>query len=173
MQIRAAGPDDAAAIATVQVRGWQWGYRGVLPNAFLDALSIPERTTSWRSWIEDGGSMLVAEDQEQSIVGFVSFGPVRDEEAGQSLGEVYAIYVAEAVAGAGFGFQLLRHAENELRTSGCTQATLWTLADSDRARRSYERQGWAADGGMKVERARGGGQDTDLHQVRYRKSLSS
>lgn len=173
MQIRAVTPEDAEAIAAVQVRGWQWGFRDILPNAFLDSLSITERAQSWHSWIEGGASLLVAEDEGGEVVGFVSFGPARDEGTEPGAGEVLAIYVSQEVAGTGVGFELLRHAESALRTSGCTEATLWTLAHSDRARRFYERQGWATDGSMKVERQKGGDQDADLHQVRYRKRLTS
>jgi hypothetical protein len=34
--VRVARPDDAAAVAGVHVRSWQQGYRGLLPDDFLD-----------------------------------------------------------------------------------------------------------------------------------------
>jgi hypothetical protein len=38
--VRPATPDDADAIASVHVRSWQAAYRGIVPDAMLDALSI-------------------------------------------------------------------------------------------------------------------------------------
>ena len=39
-QIRAATSGDAPGIARVQVLTWQQTYRGILPDAFLDALDM-------------------------------------------------------------------------------------------------------------------------------------
>src|SRR3954452_2782222 len=90
MDIRPASPDDALAIETIRVRGWQSAYRHVFPAADLDAMPIdPER---WRSRLlvpPLGWTTIVCEDVG-SVVGFASAGPSRDED---DLGELYAIYV--------------------------------------------------------------------------------
>ena len=38
MFLRPAEPDDAMEVARVHVRSWQAGYRGLLPDAYLDGL---------------------------------------------------------------------------------------------------------------------------------------
>src|SRR6185369_5055950 len=38
MLLRSAVPDDAIAVARMQVRSWQVGYRSLLPDAYLDQL---------------------------------------------------------------------------------------------------------------------------------------
>lgn len=43
MLVRAARTDDALAVAGVHVRSWQVGYRGLLPDAYLDGLRAEER----------------------------------------------------------------------------------------------------------------------------------
>jgi hypothetical protein len=54
-----------------------------------------------------------------------------------------------------------------LRGRGYLEAILWVLDDNPRARRFYEREGWALDGERKVEPHLG----VDVAEVRYRISL--
>lgn len=48
MEVRAASIDDAEAIAVVHVRSWQGAYRALIPDAYLDALSVRRRREIWR-----------------------------------------------------------------------------------------------------------------------------
>jgi GNAT superfamily N-acetyltransferase len=148
VRIRPATLDDAEAIAAVHVRGWQWGYRGLLPDAYLAALSVDRRVEQWRSWLLDPGRTVtwVAEGEDARSVGFVATGPSRDPGADDETGEVYAIYVEEHGAGTGLGGALLQHAVQTLRDAGFARATLWVLDDNARARRFYEGAGWTPDG---------------------------
>jgi hypothetical protein len=43
LDIRRASQSDARAIAEVHVASWRETYRGIVPDAFLDALSVAER----------------------------------------------------------------------------------------------------------------------------------
>ena len=55
MWIRAdprAGRAAAAAIARIQVRAWQDGYRGIVSDAFLDGLSVGEVEEIWRGLLD-------------------------------------------------------------------------------------------------------------------------
>ncbi|MEJ6553652.1 hypothetical protein PQI51_01275 [Microbacterium esteraromaticum] len=47
MLIRPASVDDAHDLAVVHVRSWQQAYRGLMPQAVLDGLSIAEREAGW------------------------------------------------------------------------------------------------------------------------------
>jgi L-amino acid N-acyltransferase YncA len=67
----------------------------------------------------------------------------------------------------GIGRALLSRAVDELRAGGHAEVVLWVLDGNARARRLYERAGWRADGGAKVEVMEG----VDLSQVRYRLEL--
>lgn len=48
VELRVATVEDANAVATVHVRSWQSAYRGLIPDAYLDALSVERRTAVWR-----------------------------------------------------------------------------------------------------------------------------
>lgn len=170
--IRAATPADAEAIARVHVHAWRWAYRDLLPPDYLEALSAHERTARWRRWLEERRerrlAVFVAEEQTGQVVGFVSAGPARDADAGPTTGEVYAIYLEERAAGTGVGRALFERAEGELSARRFTSATLWVLAANERARRFYERAGWAVDGHEKHEPLPNG---FVLHEVRYAAAL--
>jgi GNAT superfamily N-acetyltransferase len=148
--IREATPDDARAIAEVHVRSWRWAYHGLIPDDFLENLSVDDREPTWRERLADSApcwGCLVAEDAAGRVVGFASFGPPKDAPtSAEDAGEVYAIYLEEAVAGTGVGRDLFAAASDALRGLGFGRAFLWVLAQNDRARRFYEKAGWSWDG---------------------------
>jgi GNAT superfamily N-acetyltransferase len=145
--MRAARPGDARAVAEVHVGSWQWAYRGQLPDDYLDGLSVEERRSMWTQRLADPDpGVLVAVDDEGTTIGFVSVGPSRDDDANPGTGELEAIYLVLKAAGTGTGRLLLEAAEALMRDAGYTRATLWVLETNQRARRFYERAGWAFDG---------------------------
>ncbi len=148
--IRAAKPDDARPVAEVHVASWRHAYRDVLPDDYLERLSVDEREAMWLGAFADPDTKngaFVAEEGGR-VVGFASFGPSRDEDAPDGTGEVPAIYVEPSVMGRGVGRELLEEATAELRLAGFTRATLWVLEANERARRFYEHEGWAWDGAV-------------------------
>lgn len=145
--LRVATVEDAHAIAEVHVASWHWAYEGLLPDTVLEALSVEERATGWRSILAADAGAVVAALRGAEVVGFASVGTTRDDDdPPPGTGEVFAIYVVPDVAGAGVGEALLRRAEGRLRETGHARATLWVLETNERARRFYERHGWAWDG---------------------------
>jgi GNAT superfamily N-acetyltransferase len=169
MRIRPATAEDARAVPDIQVRGWQWAYRDLMPADYLDELSAEEGLPRWRTAIEesrDERRILVAE-AEHAVVGFTALGPSRDDDAGSAAGEVYAIYVDPEHTRRGIGRALLGAAEAQLASLGHSTATLWVIEGNDRARRFYQAVGWRADDATKVDRRWG----FELREVRHRVEL--
>jgi ribosomal protein S18 acetylase RimI-like enzyme len=165
VHVRPTSVDDALAIETVRVHGWRSAYRHVFPPDELDALPIDAER--WRSRLRvppRGWTTMVCEDGDR-VVGFSSVGPSRDEDG---LGELYAIYVAPEAWSTGAGRALMAAAEAQL-ASEYGAALLWVLEDNPRARRFYERAGWAPDGARKAEERFG----VRAPEVRYRKDVTS
>ena len=69
--------------------------------------------------------------------------------------------------GVGVGGALLAHVTAALTQAGHTEAVLWVLPENDRARRSYGRNGWAADGAERTDTV----QAVTIDEVRYRRRL--
>jgi GNAT superfamily N-acetyltransferase len=143
---------DAPGIADVHVRSWQVAYRGLIDQDFLDRLSHAEHLSMWRHRFEAADPdlhVLVAEAGGE-IVGFSSFGPSKDDDAGVSTAEVYAVYLAPDWFGGGVGRRLLARVVEALAGLGFRDCTLWVLELNDRARRFYEVAGWHWDGARSV-----------------------
>jgi len=131
------------------VRGWQSGYRGLVPDAILDAMSVAERTARWREILsrDDGASYTLVAERAGALVGFCSIiAPSRDDGAGARTAEIAAIYVEPALWRTGAGGELLRVALDNLRRDGWLDVRLWVFAANDRARSFYARFGFQADG---------------------------
>jgi L-amino acid N-acyltransferase YncA len=167
--IRRAVPADAAAIATVSVRGWQASYRGVVPDEVLDALSIPARRAAWYHYLVrelEGFRMWVIE-QDGRIVGFTRTGPSSDADTDARTGQVFGVYVDPGETGAGLGRRLLHHALADLRERGFREATVWVFRGNERGARFLQAARCRPDGATRADPARG----YDTPEERYRVAL--
>ncbi len=142
--IRRARPGDARGIAEVHVAAWRETYRGLVPDAYLDGLSVDEREVMWRR-LEAPVSRsfaFVAIDGAGRIIGFASGGPRRDGPE-EYAGELNAIYVLREAQGYGIGRLLAAAVARELAERGMRSMLLWVFRDNLPARRFYEALGGA------------------------------
>ncbi|BDU76584.1 dihydropteroate synthase [Mesoterricola sediminis] len=144
-RIRPALPEDAPALAHVQVASWRATYRGILPNPILEALSEPGREAAF---LEAMASAPPAHrfwvlEARGAVQGFAVAGPCREPGVDPArLGEVHAIYLLPEAWGQGLGKALLDRATEALRADGFREAALWVLERNGHARRFYEVNGW-------------------------------
>ena len=163
--IRKATPGDAEAIARVQVETWRAAYAHAVPAGTLAKASVDDRVRLWRGWLGRPGaaSTTFVAEADGEVVGFANVGPAADDPG---LGELYSIYVLPSAWGTGAAAALIERGEEALRDQGFTAAVLNVLADNPRARRFYERQGWA---GGETFRSTFLGHEVEL--ARHRKEL--
>jgi GNAT superfamily N-acetyltransferase len=186
--IRAGSAADAAQIAAVQREGWFAAYDGIIPAPVIDRVTTPDggarvrqtfRTRPWQRML-----VAVVADQERAaapgVVGYASFGPetdvlgapwphplTTDGEDG-SVAELYALYVRPAWWSTGTGRALMERVLARSSRAGYLSIALWVLRDNHRARRFYERAGFAPDGATNVlERVDG------VTELRYRRVLET
>lgn len=166
MLVRPATPRDARAIARVQVRGWQVGYRGLVPDEYLARLTVESATNRWLASLAEPGAMqhLVAEDDDGTVVGWSAFG-ANQAELSPNTGELGALYVDPSFWDRGAGGLLLAASEQGLSEAGYQRAVLWTLAANARTRGFYEHRGWCFDGATDIHRS-------GAEVLRYAKELS-
>jgi L-amino acid N-acyltransferase YncA len=91
------------------------------------------------------GRTWVVEDRE-TVVGFASTRPSRDEDTLPGTGEVHSIYLAPEAWARGLGRGLLAVAVDDLHERGFAPLVLWVIEANVRGRRFYERAGWRPDG---------------------------
>lgn len=140
--IRAAGVEDAEGIAAVHVASWRETYRGMIPDAFLENLSVARRAAQWMSSLSDPSNIyhraFVAELDGQ-IVGFSNYG--FPQEADEEFdGELYAIYLLKFAQGRGIGRALFTEAAEGLLELGSSSMLVWVLKENP-TRGFYEHLG--------------------------------
>jgi len=144
--VRQAQPGDADAIAEVHVAAWHAAYRGLMPDARIDAFTLEGRRQRWRQNLAQGPARTTVFEQGGRVIAFASVGPSRDEP---DSGEIWALYAAPAAWGTGAARALLDQALTYLRQSGFPRTMLWVLEGNLRAIRFYQSAGFHLDGGSK------------------------
>ncbi len=140
MTIRHATIDDARALAELHVASWKAGYKGLVPDAYLERRSVERRCPQWQEILANpGSSVLVAGD----IDGFIAFEP--------ETREIRALYIAPERFRDGVGTALLQAAHETL--DGDT--ALWVFEGNERALAFYARHGYARDGATHVHEPTG------------------
>ncbi len=141
MLIRPARPEDALAVETIRIDGWQTAYRGLIPDAFLDALAVtPDRLEVWRERFTSPITETWVAERGGQVWGMAVAGSSREEDGAGSR-ELYALYVAPSAWRGGIGTALLAACE--------PVDVLWVLEGNAPARACYERHGFRPDGTAK------------------------
>jgi len=170
-RIRDARVEDARGITEIHVRGWQSAYRGILPQALLDALDVEERTASRREalleprWPDTANWVIEVAGR---IVGWASSGRARNEDLDEVMcRELYAIYLDPDEIGNGHGRALMERALEDACARGCTEMTMWVLVGNERAQRFYRAAGFVPDARREPEPFR----DTGASMLRMSRAL--
>jgi GNAT superfamily N-acetyltransferase len=177
MTIRLASPDDAAAVMSAWVDSSRTAYAGLMPDDLLARVTSPEavarRTGILAGHLADEryrAGLLVAVTADlaeaagtgaTAVAGYARFGP---ERAADSLArplpaapapgekaELYAIYVRPQMWSTGTGRSLLAEVIDRTTALRYPSLSLWVLEANAKARRFYERAGFAASGERKAE----------------------
>ncbi|MBV1849615.1 GNAT family N-acetyltransferase [Catellatospora tritici] len=147
--VRAGGPGDAGLVGRLHAASRRATYRGVLSEAELATITDAQQTAKWSLLLTTQAEthrLYLAERDEQAL-GFGYLGPApADERAAPRTGMLNAIHVRPGEIGTGVGRLLMRTCLDAFADRGDTSALLWVVEDNDRARRFYERGGWAPDG---------------------------
>jgi GNAT superfamily N-acetyltransferase len=167
MEIRPARPGDALDVARVHVRAWQVGYRGLLPDAYLDRLRPEDRAARYTFEVVDPTrpTTLVAVDGGV-VLGFATTGPSPDVD-GPETGELMALHVDPNHWQRGVGRALVGSARAQLAGQGYREAVLWVLDGNTRGARFYAADGWSPDGTRRTEAVWG----VSTENVRYHRAL--
>lgn len=158
-----AGPGDAEDLARVHVTSWQETYRGLLPDAYLNAMSIASHARRWRAGLMGARArdVVLAAADRSGILGYASGQPSRSGVPRE--GEVATLYVLRSAQGRGLGQALMTGCARALAAQGATSLVISVLRDNLRARGFYEHLGGQADA-PRPEPGPGG----VLYEVAYR-----
>lgn len=129
-RVRAAGPDDAPAIAKVHVASWRETYAGILPQQMIDGLTKAESRERWAAAVRPGGDTRVfVAEVDGEIVGFASGCPATDPDIGAG-GMLDFLYMVRAAQGRGLGRALAEAVAGELAARGFPRMGVIVHADN-------------------------------------------
>ncbi|MCC7040703.1 MAG: GNAT family N-acetyltransferase [Burkholderiales bacterium] len=140
--IRLATPHDAAAIAQVRVMAWRTTYRGMMPAAYLDAMSVEASATQWERILgaSPNTSTTFVAEVAGLVVGFAS-GLMLDAPKLGFDAELSAVYLDREHQRHGVGRRLVARVAAAQRAHGATGLLVWVIAGNKPARAFYERLG--------------------------------
>lgn len=131
--IRPAMIEDVPGMAQVRVTTWRQAYAGIVPDEFLNNLSVERSIEAWRKNLflqpTPGDFSLVALDDSGQVVGFAIGGAERD---GDPLyrGEIYALYILPECQHQGIGRRLVQAGAAALQRQGFTSLLIWALSQN-------------------------------------------
>jgi GNAT superfamily N-acetyltransferase len=167
--IRPATAEDAASISEVRVAAWQKAYRGLLPDAFLDALDPGAHQARLRTALASAQPPYVTTVATvlSGVAGFAMWGPPRHATSA-STGELWALNVHPLHWRQGLGRALLAEALRDALAQGLSWLELWCLAGNRSAGLFYESHGFHLTGDARTTTAL---TKQPLHEVMYRAAL--
>lgn len=137
--IRRAEASDAEAIARVRVDAWRATYRGLIPDAYLDAMRVEDSAALWQRVLTapPNTTITFVADEDGAIVGFAA--SLMLEEPKFALdAELKAIYLRGDRQRAGLGKRLVAAVTAAQRLHGATGLLTWVIAGNRGARAFYE-----------------------------------
>jgi ribosomal protein S18 acetylase RimI-like enzyme len=149
VKIIRATVDRAEDIGYVHAMSWQSAYQGIVPQEYLANITPEKRADMYRKTLPSSQDEYYIAYLDEQPMGMLVLGKSRDEDASESVGEIYAIYLLADYWDQGYGKQLMNYAINRLRELSCRTVTLWVMEENNRARRFYERYGFVLDGSKK------------------------
>ena len=137
--IRPAVISDAEATAKLNFDTWASSFRGLVPDAWLNARDLQKHIAQFQKRFADFGfgGMHIAE-LDGIIIGFADGGATRDKTLPFDA-ELYAIYILKEHQVKGIGKMLFRSVANKAFKDGFHSMLVKTFSNSP-YRRFYEKQ---------------------------------
>jgi len=165
MRVETAKPRDARTIAELHVRAWSVAYRGLIPDVWLDSMSLADHVAHFeRRLAERTRHTLVCRDDEgdEGVRGWLGM-----RLTSRTL-ELEGLYVDPAFLRRGIGTSLWRQASLLATAEGARTAAAWVVSLDERARSFYAALGFGERPGHFRELERGG---KALRELRYERGL--
>lgn len=133
---------DAAQIAELHVLSWRSAYRGILPDAYLDADVEPERRAHWEKTFAKLGArdIILKAERDGAMAGFISC--YWGKEPGFDI-YLDNLHVRPGIRGAGLGRKLFGAAVERAIANSAKNLCLTVFDENEGAIRLYTRLGGA------------------------------
>ena len=143
--IRKAVINEAHDFALCKIRAWQSAYRGIIPDEYLNNMSVEKYAELYKKWMENPNAEYYFAMCNDEIAGILVLSKC-DNDDKQNAGDITAIYLLEPYWNKGYGRIMMNYAINRLKSLLYEEITIWSLEKNARAHEFFEKFGFALDG---------------------------
>jgi L-amino acid N-acyltransferase YncA len=139
MIIRTIKDRDVPAIADIYNKNWKITYRNLLPDSFLDGMTLEHSTDKWLKYIHTsfhGG--FVALDENNQVIGFSAYKPYLDLESCILLD---SLHITASAQGKGIGKALILAIGEHAYKNEYKKMAICIVKGNDRAEGIYTHLG--------------------------------
>lgn len=138
MNIREANTEDIEPIASLYVMNWKKTYVGLLPNNFLNGLTVNKGIKKWQEYLNKEKNRIFVAYENEKILGFSAC--KEDEELKNCL-YLDSLHVSETSRGKGVGTKLINTVGSYAYIKGYEHMSICIVKGNDNAKRIYEKMG--------------------------------
>lgn len=166
--IISAGVEHADIVGLITARSWQAAYKGIVPDEYLAKVTPEFRAERFKTVLAQLPDVeFYIALAEGNSAGVFNLHACMDEDA-KGCGEIGVFYFLPEYWGTGCAVPAMEFALGRLKERGFEEVILNVLEENARARRFYEKQGFAPDGcRFTVDLGR------ELMHMRFRKTLDN
>ena len=136
MNIREANAEDIEPIASLYVMNWKKTYVGLLPDNFLNGLTVNEGIKKWQEYLNKEKHRIFVAYENEKILGFSAC--KEDEELKNCL-YLDSLHVSETSRGKGVGTKLINTVGSYAYIKGYEHMSICIVKGNDNAKRIYEK----------------------------------
>ncbi|MDI6666729.1 GNAT family N-acetyltransferase [Leuconostoc falkenbergense] len=135
--IRKANQSDLLALATINTINWRETYADILPDEYLNTLSVSEIQKKWQTFIDSPVTTLQVVEIDNEIAGFVA---TSDDDQIENATYVDALHISNRFQRKGLGTKLLNKVLEEAHKHN-KRVTIAILKGNENARNLYTKLG--------------------------------
>lgn len=140
---------DEASLAYIQTEGWKAGFQGILSDEILQRCTQLDRVTAmYRHMLEEkiANGYLLKVDGEPHCIAW--WDATREKDM-PGYAELICIHSLPNRWRMGFSSRMMETVLHDIKAAGYSKVMLWVFEENARARRFYEKHGFATFGKRK------------------------
>ena len=138
VNIREANAEDMELIANLYVMNWKKTYVGLLPDNFLNGLTVNDGINKWQEYLtKEKHRIFVAYENEN----FLGFSACKEDEELKNCLYLDSLHVSESSRGKGVGTKLINTVGSYAYIKGYEHMSICIVKGNDNAKRIYEKMG--------------------------------
>ncbi len=139
MCIRKAHIEDIEKIAEIYVYNWKKTYKALLPETFLNSITIPAKIHYWREYINKPCHFVfVYTDNSNNIYGFVA---LKEEKEIPNCLYLDSLHIKNSCQGKGIGSKLISFALSFSKDNHYSKLSICIVNGNDNAKNLYKKLG--------------------------------